>query len=204
MNPAAKSTRDAMPGTPAAEKAEASFAVFPTEMVALCARAIERSANVQKAALDFTLQQSRETIEAVRRTMPSLPGMFLFDVGLQALDQCAETQKKMLDMAVEQAGAVVEYSRQRGDNVARGLSGIGSLMQESVERGVTAQRSVLSFAAEQNRLMNETMRKQADACGVPATAMAAADSVQRGMDALIDTQKELLDIASKPLRAAKA
>lgn len=205
MNPNPKSTKEAMPGASVAEKPEAAMGGFPTEVATLYAKAVERAAQAQRTVLDFSVQQGLEAVDLMKKSMPAMPGMFVFDMAGQALEQFAETQKKVLELFVEQSTAVVEYSKQRGDNFARVATGVGSLLQQSLERNVGAQKTVLNFAAEQSRLMSETLKKQAGAYGVPATAMAAADSVQRGMDALIDTQKELLEIAAKPLRSvAKA
>lgn len=201
MNPNPKSTKEAMPGAAPFEAA----AGFPTAMAGLYAKAVERAVQAQKTALDVAVQQSTETVEAVKKALPPMPGMFLFDMASQAMEQCVETQKKVLDMMVEQNAAVVEYSQQRGDQASKVIGGFSGLMQESVERNVSTQKTVLNFAAEQYRVANEAMKKQAGSVGIPAAAMTAADSIQKGMDALIDTQKELLDIAAKPLKyAAKA
>lgn len=59
---------------------------------------------------------------------------------------------------------------------------------------------MLEFAAQQNKAIGETVQKQAGVSGTPAAAV--ADSVQKGVDALIETQKELLEIAAKPLKEA--
>lgn len=204
MNPNPKSTKEAMPGAAQAEKFEAAMAGFPAEMATLFGKAVERTAQMQKVALECTVQQAVETLDCLKKSLPNLPGAFVFDMIGQAVEQSAETHKKVLDMFVEQSLAVVEYSKQRGDTVSKVMTGVNSLVQQSVERGVSAQRTVLNFAAEQNRVMADAMKKQVSAFGNSPAAMAAADSMQKGMDALIDTHKELLEIAAKPIKSAAA
>lgn len=204
MNPNPKSTKEATPGAAPAEKFESAMAGFPTEMAVLFTKAVERAAQIQKSALESTLQQAMETMDYVKKSMPNLPGMSAFDMVGQALEQSAETQKKVLDMFVEQSLAVVEYSKQRGDTVSKAVTGVNSLVQQSVDRSLSAQKTVLNFAAEQNRVMSEAVKKQVSAYGNAPAAVAATESMQKGMDALIDTQKELLEIAAKPIKAAVA
>ena len=74
------------------------------------------------------------------------------------------------------------------------------MMQQSVERGVAAQQSALDTAAQQNTTVSEAVKREFP--GTPAAAV--ADSIQLGVNAVIETQKEVLDLAAKPLKRSAA
>jgi hypothetical protein len=62
--------------------------------------------------------------------------------------------------------------------------------QEGVERAVATQKKVLDHAAAQSKEVFDTTREKFAANGGPAEAV--ADSIQRGVNAIVDAQKELL------------
>ena len=72
-------------------------------------------------------------------------------------------------------------------------------MQQTVEHSVAAQKKALDNSAAQTKAAFETAKQQFGLAGTPAEA--AAESFQRGVDSLIETQKELLDIAAKPFNS---
>ncbi len=59
---------------------------------------------------------------------------------------------------------------------------------------------MLDFAAKQNKAVAEAFRRQTGVKGSPVAEV--AESVERGVDTLIDMQKEFLDTASKIATAA--
>jgi hypothetical protein len=126
------------------------------------------------------------------------PGIFMLDLATTAFDRYAETQKGMINLAVEQshllAGIVKERKVKAGkivdDNVAKG--------QEAIDQSIAAQKTVLDFTTRQTRAAFETAKKQFGYAGTPAGA--AADSVQRGIEVVVDAQKELLDVLKEPLK----
>jgi hypothetical protein len=61
-----------------------------------------------------------------------------------------------------------------------------------MERVVAIQKKALDQSAAQSREMIENSAKQ---FGKDSPVEAAADSMQRGVDAIVDAQKELLDMA---------
>jgi len=60
----------------------------------------------------------------------------------------------------------------------------------------------LDFAAQQSKALSEAAKQQFDISGTPAAA--AAESFQKGIDVLLEMQKDLLEAATKPLKAAAA
>jgi hypothetical protein len=66
---------------------------------------------------------------------------------------------------------------------------------------VATQKKALDNSVAQSKAAFETAKKQFGLTGTPVEA--AAESFQRGVDSLIETQKELLDIAAKPFASVQ-
>jgi len=62
-----------------------------------------------------------------------------------------------------------------------------------MERSVAIQKKGLDFSAAQTKAMFEMVKKQFGITGGPVEAV--ANSFHRGMETVIETQKELLDMA---------
>jgi hypothetical protein len=171
---------------------------FVDASVHLYTTGIERLAEAQKKAIDLTINHNAEVVSTWKKQAWAAPGFFMLDLATSAFDRYAETQKGMIDLVVEQthmlAGIVKERKVKAGkivdDNVAKA--------QEAIDQSIAAQKTVLEFTTRQTRAAFETAKKQFGYAGTPASA--AADSVQRGIEVVIDAQKELLDVLKEPLK----
>jgi hypothetical protein len=63
--------------------------------------------------------------------------------------------------------------------------------KEVIEHSVAAQKTALEYTARQTKAAFETAKQQLGYAGTPAGA--AVDSMQRGMEVVVEAQKELLD-----------
>jgi hypothetical protein len=192
MSTTPKSTRTAR----TAENAEAVGNFIP-----VYTKNVERLAELQKKTLEAAAEQSTELLDAWKkafRVAPETPGLFWFDLFGQTFEQYVETQKEAIDLAVEQTQAVAELAKDRGAYVAKATDGITSLVQQTVDHTVAAQKKGLEFCAEQQKTAYETAKKQF------RISNPFADAFQSGLDALLETQKTVLDIASKPIKRATA
>jgi hypothetical protein len=191
-----KSTRVREPA--AAEKAQVAENFVP-----LYTKGVELFAELQKKSLDVATQQSAEWIgawkKAASRFMPAAPGWPLFELAGEAFEAYVETQKGAIDLAVEQSQTVAGIAKDSIESFSKTADGVTALFQKSVEYSVAAQKKALDLAAKQNKAVYETARRQ---YGIPPTP--AAESIQRSFDALVETQKAVLDFASKPLKSAAA
>jgi len=163
---------------------------------------VERLAELEKKSLEAVAEQNAEWMEACKKTFrftPETPGLFLFDLLGQTFDRFVETQKGFIDLAVEQSHAVAGLARERGAYTTKTAEGVTALFQQTVEHSVAAQKKALDYYAEQHKAVYETAKKQFRFPSNPA-----ADAFQSGMDTLIETQKTMLDIASKPLKRSAA
>jgi hypothetical protein len=166
-------------------------------------QSVQTVAAMQKNVLDLAVQQNSEAIQACKK---NLKGTFfansapLFDLAAQALEKYAGLQKSLIDLAVEQTNALGALPELRHETPAKAASAVTNLAQQAWQRGLAAQKLALDVAAQQNRAVAETVKQQLS--GTPVAA--AADSIQRGVDALIETQRNVLEIAGKPVKPAAA
>jgi uncharacterized protein YhaN len=179
------------------EKTEVVDAFVP-----LYKKNVERLAELEKKSLEAVAEQNAEWIKACKKTFrltPETPGFFLFDLLSQTMDRLVETQKGFVDLAVEQSHTVAGLAKERGAYAAKTAAGVTALFQQTVEHSVAAQKKALDYYAEQHKTVYETAKKQFRFPGSPV-----ADAFQSGVDTLIETQKAMLDITSKPLKRSAA
>lgn len=87
-------------------KGQIELPAYPT----LFNKALERVAEVGKTSLDLAVEQNTEILASYRnmfRASP-MPGLFLFDLLGQVLEDYTVLQKSLLDLAVEQSTSVLE------------------------------------------------------------------------------------------------
>ena len=159
---------------------------------------IERLAEAQKKAIDLTINLNAEMVSTWKKQAWAAPGFLMLDLATTALDRYAETQKGMVDLVVEQshmlAGVIRERKVKTGkivdDNVAR--------TQEAIDQSIAAQKTALDYTTKHTKAAFETAKKQFGYSGTPAGA--AADYLQRGIEVVVDAQKELLDVLKEPFK----
>jgi methyl-accepting chemotaxis protein len=169
--------------------------------IPLYTRNVERLAQLQKKSLDAAAEQNTEFIETCKKAfdfVPETPGLFVFDLLGQNFDRFVETQKGAIDVAVEQSNAVAELAKERSGSVAKIAEGATELFQKTAEQTLAAQKKALDACAKQYKTAYETAKSQFK------ISNPAAEAFQTGMDALIETQKIVLDIAWKPLKSLSA
>jgi hypothetical protein len=176
----------------------------PTDAFAnLLEKGFERVLEVSKSSLNLSVKHNTEVLEATRKAFhlaPNTPGLFLFDVAGQAFENYAELQKNVLNILGEQGTAAAGAVRESGKAGVNLASKTASAFQDSVDRTAAAHKAVLDFAARQNKLVVEAVKQQQGIAGTPLAEI--ADSVQRGMDALIAAQKNQLETAASQLKSA--
>jgi hypothetical protein len=170
--------------------------------IPLYTKNVERLAELQKKSLDIAAEQNAELIAACKKAfnyIPETPGLFLFDLVGQTFARFVETQKGAIDLAVEQSHVVAGLAKERGGSAVKVAEGVTALFKQSVEHSVAAQKKALDYYAEQHKSACEAAKKQFRIANNPA-----ADAFQNGIDALIQTQKTMLDIVSKPFKSIVA
>ena len=93
----------------------------------------------------------------------------------------------------------MEAAQEYIQDASKVKAGIPNLIQQSVDRTVTAQKSVLEFAAKQTKAVSDTVKQQPGVAGTPVETV--TDSVQHGVNTLHASQNEILDSATKNVKA---
>jgi hypothetical protein len=180
-------------GAAAAEQATAEGIESLTE---LYTSGIERLAEIQKKGLELALQHSTDVVTAYKKFIPVAPGVVMLDLVNTAFERFAETQKGAIDLVVEQTHTFATLAKERKikatDNAEQGKQ----RAKEAIEHSVAAQKTALDFTAKQAKVAFDTAKQQLGYAGTPVGA--AADSMQQGMEVLVKTQKELLDVLAAP------
>jgi hypothetical protein len=180
----------------AAEGAEVAGNFFP-----LYTRSVQRVAELQKKSLEVAAEQNAELVENGKKAfsfIPEAPVSFWFDLVGQTFERYVETQKETIDLAVEQNNTLTELAQERGALAAKFADGAAGLFQQTLEYSVAKQKKNLEFCAEQQKAAYETVKKQF------RIANPFADAFQSGVDLFVETQKTVLDIASRPVKHAAA
>jgi hypothetical protein len=181
----------------AAEKPEVAETI-----ATLYTTGVERLAEVQKKGIDLAVKQNAELLDACKKfaqSVPGTPGLFMLDLAANAFERYADTQKGAIDLVLEQSHAWVGLVKERAASISKATEDAAAIVQQTVEQSVAAQKKALDNSAAQAKAACESAKQQFGLAGTPAEA--AAESFQRGVDSLIETQKELLDIAAKPFTA---
>jgi hypothetical protein len=133
-------------------EAEATEATYcPAAYATLVNKGFEKVVEVSKTALDLAVEQNAEVLGSYKKALKAsaMPGLFWFDLAGQAFEGYVSLQKNLLDLAVGQSTAFIDASKELSHDPTKAKAGIKEMIQQSVDRTVVAQKSVLTFAANQ-------------------------------------------------------
>jgi hypothetical protein len=167
-------------------------------ITALYTKSVERVAEAQKKTLDLALQQNADLTGAWKKIAQVIPGTPLptvLDLTANTFGQLVDLQKGAIDLAVEQSQKLTGLANERVDSVSGATEAVKTMVQDTVERAAAAQKSAIDFYAAQAKTVFDTFKKQSGVAGTPVEA--AADSIQRGFDTLVESQKNILNFASR-------
>ena len=173
----------------------------PAACAALYEKGLERAVDAVKVALNLSLQQNADILAAIKKALKgtNLPGLFVLDLAGQAAEGCVAVQKQLLDLGLEQSSAAIKALQNLKLN-ADVQGDVAAAAQASLDRSLAAQNTVLEFVAKQSKAVSETVKAQPGVAGTAVETL--AESMQRGFDTVLGVQKEMLDIAVKPLKAS--
>ena len=152
---------------------------------------VERLAEIEKKSLEIAVQHNAELAGAWKKLTFGAPASMMLDLATNAFERFAETQKGAIDLVVEQAHTFSNTVKQRGIKATDTLEEGKKRAKEAIEHSVAAQKTALDYTAKQAKAVLETTKNQFGYSGTPAGI--AADSMQRGVDVVVEAQKELLD-----------
>jgi hypothetical protein len=158
---------------------------------------IERLAEVQRKGLEIAVKHNAEVANAWKKFTLPMPGVLMLDLATAAFERFAETQKGAIDLVVEQTHTLSKLMKERNVKATDTMEEGKKRAKEAIEHSVAAQKTVLDYTAKQTKAAFETAKQQLGYAGTPAGT--AADSIERGMDIVLEAQKELLDLVAEPV-----
>jgi tetratricopeptide (TPR) repeat protein len=186
-------------GNPLRGSVNLSAELLGGSLVAFTGQAVEGWIAAQKNALDLMVEQSAQAVELAKEhgnvtvSAAILIDFFqktsLLDFTVQVAEGWIGTQKRVLDLMVEQNAQALQAAKELGMNSPRSVTMLTEFVLRSAGRTLEAQKAMLDFAAIQNTVANELIRKQTDTAKAP---IRAAESLETGMSRLIDTSREFL------------
>jgi hypothetical protein len=159
---------------------------------------VERLAEAQKKAVDLAIAHNAEMMRMWKRQTAAAPGLFMLDLATTAFDRFAETHKGMIDLVVEQTHTLADLAKERKAKAGKIVDDTVAKAREAIDQSVAAQKTVLEFSSKQTKAAFEAAKKQLGYAGTPAAT--AVDSVQHGIEVVVDAQKQLLDVFKEPLK----
>jgi hypothetical protein len=190
MSPAPKVKRNAAAEEPVKDKE------IRENFAALYAKSVERMAEIQKHSIDLAMQQNKETIELWKQLtgkFPWAPPEKTFEEAETTMERFAGTQKTAIDLMVEQTHAFVEIVKERAAAVEKTADSVIKFAKQSFERSVDAQKKATDAALNETKSAFESAREQFEFPG----GAAVAETIQHGVDAIVEAQKELLETVSR-------
>lgn len=192
MNPTPKTSHESVTAAETPFKEE-----FRNSLASLYLKGVERVAEVQKKSIDIALQQNAELFDVWKKFADKLPGspqLTMLDLAASAFERYADTQKYAIDFTVEQARAWTDLAKERTTATHKSTDKVVNLAHQAMEHTVAAQKKALEHTAAQTKAVIETTKKQFGAAGMPADAI--ADTFVRGVDTMVEAQKEILDLVT--------
>jgi hypothetical protein len=184
------------PGAPVTAAAGEKPDVFES-MTQLYTAGIERVAEIQKKGLDLAIQHNAELVNSWKKHTLPASGLFVLDLTTTAFERFADTQKGAIDLVVDQSRALAKLVKERKVKTTETFEEGKARAQEAIEHTIAAQKTALDYSAKQAKAAFQTAKQQFGYAGTPAAAV--ADSMQRGVEVVVEAQKDLLDAMKAPV-----
>ena len=165
-------------------------------MTELYTNGIERLADVQRKGLEIAVKHNAEVACAWKKFTLPMPGVLMLDLATAAFERYAEDSE---GRNRPYGGATHTFSKlvkERKFKVTDTIEQGKKSAKEAIEHSVAAQKTALDYTAKQTKAAFETAKQQLGYAGTPAGT--AAESMERGMDIVLEAQKELLDLVAEP------
>ena len=169
----------------------------------LYADGINRLAEVQKKGLDFAKQANNEIIQSWKKialAVPGAPGLAALELAASAFERYADTQKGAIDLVLTQSHALMDVVKEGSAATSQATAHSTGMIQKAMQESVSVQKRALDDSAAQTKAAFDKAKASMGLNGTPAQT--AADTMQMGVESLIENQKALLDFAARPLRTA--
>ena len=174
----------------------------PIACADLYQKGLKQGVEAAEMYLDMSVKQNAEIVAAIKKALKGteVPGLFILDLATQALEGLVLVQKQLMGLGVEQIEAAIAALKNLDLTSGDMKADIASAFEATLDRSMAAQSTVTEYAAKQTKSGLEAIKAQPGVAGTAAETF--ADSMQHSFDTALGVQKEMLNIAVKPLRAA--
>ena len=191
MSPTPKANREPVVED-TAEKAE-----IRDTLAAIFLRGMERIAEIQKQSIDLAVQQNAELVDVFKKTaekMPGVPRLPLLDATAGAVGRYADTQKAVINFMLEQTHVWTDAFKDRAGLANKSAESTTNVAKQTVERSFAVQKKALEHSAAQTKEVLDAAKQQFGLTGVQTDVM--TDTFQRGVNTIVEAQKELLNLVT--------
>ena len=189
MSPTAKTIREpVMEETPV--KSE-----LRDDTAGLFLRGVERIAEAQKQFVDLAVQHNKEMMGVVKKAAAKIPGapqVPMLDLAHDAVNRYADIQKSAVDFIVEQNRIWMDVWMDRTGTVKKSGEAATNAVKQAMESSFSVHKKALEHTAAQTKAVMDAARDQFGMPGNQADAM--TDTFRRGMDTIVEAQKELINL----------
>lgn len=192
MSPAGRTNRESVMDE-ATERVD-----FRDEMSALYLRGLERIAEAQKQFIDVAVQHNKETGELLKKSASKFPGaprIPMLDLAYSAVNRFADVQKHAVDFIVDQNRIWIDAVKDRTTAAKKTGESATHAVKQVMESSFAVQKKALEHTAAHTKAVVDATRNQLGFSGTQADAM--TDTFRRGVDTIVEAQKELLNMVTQ-------
>jgi len=170
---------------------------FRDNLAAVILHGFERVAEIQKHTIDLAVQHNAEMIDVLKKAadkMPGAPRLPMLELAAGAVSRYAETQKSVIDYFIEQSKVWTDTFKDRDSVAKSSTETVTNAAKQAVEKSFAVQKKALENTAAQTKAVVDAAKNQFGFTGKQAEVM--TDTFQRGVDTIVEAQKELLDLVT--------
>ena len=175
----------------------AQFEEFESSLTGLFLKSMERFGEIQKQTLDFAVQQNSEILDAFKKMstkMPGGPNLPVFELAEGAVARYADTQKSAINFVLEQSKVWSDALKNRNRSTKEAMESNTKTAKQSLERAFGVTKRALDNSAAQAKAVLDAAKEQFGPNGPQVEAV--TDSFKKGIDTLIDAQKEVMNLVA--------
>lgn len=168
------------------------------EIAAFYLRGMERISEVEKEFIDLAVQQNKEMGELLKKAAAKLPGgpnIPMMDLAYSAVNRYADVQKAAVDFMVDQNRIWMDVFKDRTGSAKKTGESATHAVKQVMESSFAVQKKALEHTAAHTKAVVDAARNHFGISGTQADAM--TDSFRRGVDTIVEAQKELLHMVTQ-------
>ena len=168
------------------------------ETAAWFLKGVERIAEVQKQFIDLAVEHNKEMGDLLKKAAAKLPGgprIPMLEVAYSAVSRYADVQKSAVDFIVDQNRIWMDVFKDRTATAKKTGESASHAVKQVMESSLAVQKKALAHTAAHTKAVVDAARSQFGISGTQADAM--TDTFRRGVDTIVEAQKELLNIVTQ-------